>query len=66
MVIRGTPKNIDKYVTVDNDEIIYQLSQLGIFPKYIDNQQAYFEKQQLTLDTINNIIYKGEIKHWKI
>ena len=67
MVVRGTPKNnMDKYITINNDNIIYQLSRLGIFPKYIDDKQAYFEKQNLTLDIINDIIYKGEIEHWKI
>ena len=40
MVIRGTPKDIKKYVLIDDDNILYQLSVKGIFPKYIDNKQA--------------------------
>ena len=60
MVIRSTPQDIDKYILVNEDNIIYQLSQLGIFQTYIDNKQAYFDKTELTLDIINNIIYKGE------
>ena len=60
MVIRSTPQDIDKYILVNEDNIIYQLSQLGIFPTYIDNKQAYFDKTELTLDIINNIIYKGD------
>ena len=56
MVIRGTPNDITKYIEVNNDELIYQLSVKGIFPKYIDNNKAYFEKQDVTLDVINEII----------
>lgn len=59
MVIRNTPKEQDKYIIVQNDDIIHELSTRGIFPKYINNQQAYFEKKDITLDVINNIIYKG-------
>ena len=56
MVIRGTPKDIDKYILIDNDNIIYQLSVKNIFPKYIDNIQAYFDKRDITLDIVNEII----------
>lgn len=56
MVIRGTPKDVSKYIEVDNDDMIYQLSVKGIFPKYINNQKAYFDKQDVTLDVINEII----------
>ena len=59
MVIRGTPKNIDDYIFVDNDDIIYKLSKRGIFPTYIDNKQAYFKKQQLTLDVVKELYTKG-------
>lgn len=56
MVIRGTPIDKSKYIEVDNDELIYQLSVKGIFPKYINRNKAYFEKQDVTLDVINEII----------
>ena len=56
MVIRGTPKDMDKYILIDNDNIIYQLSVKNIFPKYIDNIQAYFDKRDITLDIVNEII----------
>lgn len=56
MVIRGTPKDMDKYILIDNDNIIYQLSVKNIFPKYIDNTQAYFDKKDITLDIVNEII----------
>lgn len=59
MVIRGTPQDIEKYILVDNDDIIYQLSLKEIFPMYIDDTQAYFEKQNITLNVINEIMQKG-------
>ncbi len=59
MVIRNTPKDISKYILVTDNEVIFQLSTKGIFPIYIDNQTAYFKKQQLTLDIINDILVRG-------
>lgn len=56
MVIRNTPKDISKYILVTDNKIIFQLSEKGIFPIYIDNKTAYFKKQQLTLDIINDVI----------
>lgn len=61
MVIRGTPKDIDKYIIIENDDIIYDLSVEGIFPHYIDKDKAYFEREDVTLDIINRIIIsKGD------
>ena len=40
MVIRGTPININNYIQVSDDYIIYKLGEQGIFPKYIDNKFA--------------------------
>jgi hypothetical protein len=60
MVIRGTPKNESKYIMIENDDIIYELSVKGIFPRYINNQRAYFEKEKVTLDIVNDIISKGD------
>jgi hypothetical protein len=60
MVIRGTPKDESKYIIVEDDDIIYELSVRGIFPSYIDNKRAYFEKEKVTLDIINDIIIKGD------
>lgn len=65
MVIRNTPKDINKYIMVSDDNAIYQLSLMDIYPLYIDNETAYFKKEQLTLDIINDILAKGEIEHWK-
>ena len=60
MVIRGTPKDESRYIIVENDDIIYELSVREIFPSYIDNKRAYFEKKKVTLDIINDIIIKGD------
>ena len=60
MVIRGTPKDENKYIIVDDDNIIYKLSVKGIFPTYINNERAYFERERVTLDIINDIIVKGK------
>ena len=56
MVIRETPKDASQYIVINNDDIIYQLSIKEIFPKYIDNTQAYFDKRDITLDIVNEII----------
>ena len=55
MVIRGTPKDASQYIIIDNDDIIYQLSIKGIFPKYIDKTQAYFDKKDITISIVNEI-----------
>ena len=60
MVIRGTPKDESRYIIVENDDIIHELSVREIFPSYIDNKRAYFEKKKVTLDIINDIIIKGD------
>lgn len=55
MVIRGTPININNYIQVSDDYIIYKLSEQGIFPKYIDNDCAYFEEELKIVALINMI-----------
>jgi hypothetical protein len=55
MVIRGTPININNYIQVSDDYIIYKLSEQGIFPKYIDNDYAYFEEELKIVALINMI-----------
>ena len=55
MVIRGTPNNVENYITVNDDFIIYKLSQQGIFPKYVDNKLAYFEDSLTTIALIKSI-----------
>lgn len=55
MVIRGTPNNIENYITVKDDFIIYKLGEQGIFPKYIDKNLAYFEDSLITIALIKSI-----------
>lgn len=56
MVIRGTPKDVNHYIIIYDDKKIYDLSMLGVFPKYIDNDYAYFESNKIVLDYLNKII----------
>ena len=51
MVIRGTPREIDKYVLVDSKTSI-NLHENGFFPKYIDENGVYFVKSQEILEFI--------------
>lgn len=41
MVIRNTPKDISKYILVTDNKIIFQLSEKGIFPIYIEIGRAH-------------------------
>lgn len=45
MIIRQTPKNKDKYITVDSD-ISNVLHKHGFYPKYIDNEFIYYVKSK--------------------
>lgn len=60
MVIRGTPKDVENYITVKDDYIIYKLGEQGVFPKYIDNRLAYFEDRLMTVILLNAIIEQEE------
>lgn len=55
MVIRGTPKYVENYITVSDNYIIYKLSEQGVFPIYIDNNLAYFEDDLTTIALIRLI-----------
>ena len=56
MVIRGTPKYVENYITVFTaNYIIYKLSEQGVFPIYIDNNLAYFEDNLTTIALIRLI-----------
>ena len=67
MVIRGTPKYVENYITVNDNYIIYKLSEQGVFPIYIDNNLAYFEDNLTTIALIRLITEQIEEgwKHWK-
>lgn len=60
MVIRGTPKDIENYITVKDNYIIYKLSEQGVFPIYIDNNLAYFEDKLTTIALITLITEQQE------
>lgn len=60
MVIRGTPKYVENYITVKDDYIIYKLSEQGVFPIYIDEDSAYFEDTLMTIALIKYITKKVE------
>ena len=51
MVIRGTPKEINKYVIVVG-EMATKLHKHGYFPKYIDEQGVYFDRNEEVLKFI--------------
>lgn len=55
MVIRGTPKYVENYITVSDNYIIYKLSEQGVFPIYIDDKFAYFEDNLTTIALIRLI-----------
>lgn len=66
MVIRGTPKYVENYITVKDDYIIYKLSEQGVFPIYIDEDSAYFEDTLMTIALIKYITKKVEEEGWNI
>lgn len=43
MIIRGTPKDIERYIKVYDKDNIYRLNMRGIYATYIDDDCAYFE-----------------------
>lgn len=56
MVTRGTPKNIERYIKVCDDDKIYRLSVKGFFPQFIDEYFAYFEYTKDIADAIQEIV----------
>jgi hypothetical protein len=56
MVTRGTPKNIERYIKVCDDDKIYRLSVKGFFPQFIDESFAYFEYTKDIADAIQEIV----------
>ena len=56
MVTSGTPKNIERYIKVCDDDKIYRLSVKGFFPQFIDEYFAYFEYTKDIVDAIQEIV----------
>ena len=51
MIIRGTPKELNKYIIVDGD-MVTKLHENGYFPKYIDENGVYFDRNEEVLKFI--------------
>lgn len=49
MVQRGKPSNIDKYVLVSDNDKIYMLQKQGIYPRYLNEDGAYFLKELMEM-----------------
>ena len=56
MVTRGTPKDIERYIKICDEDNIYKLSVKGYFPRYIDDSFAYFEYTKDLVNAISEII----------
>ena len=49
MIIRGTPKELNKYIVVDSDTS-EMLHKNGFIPKYIDGNDIYYLKDKEILE----------------
>lgn len=52
MIIRKTPTNLDKYISVDS-KTSNILHQNGFYPKYIDNNFIYYVRSNKIIDFMN-------------
>ena len=56
MIIRGTPKDIERYIKVYDQDKIIKLGKKGFQPSYIDDNFAYFEYNKEIIDAIVEVI----------
>ena len=56
MIIRGTPKDIERYIKVHDQDKIIKLGKKGFQPSYIDDNFAYFEYNKEIIDAIVEVI----------
>ena len=56
MVIRETPKDIEHYIKVHDQDKIVKLGKMGFNPIYIDEDFAYFEYNKELINTIVEVI----------
>ena len=56
MIIRETPKDIEHYIRVHDQDKIIKLGQMGFNPTYIDEDFAYFEYTKGIVDAIIDVI----------
>lgn len=52
MIIRGTPKDLNKYVVISSEFMIQKLHENNFSPIYIDGNYVYFEKNEQILSFI--------------
>lgn len=60
MIIRQTPKNKDNYIIINNSNMVMELAMLGIYPKYMDNENHYFIKS----DKILKYLKEKDFEQW--
>lgn len=60
MLIREKPSNLNNFVKINNEKTIYELSLIGIFPKFMDNLYTYFEKTK----ELDEFLLNKEFEQW--
>lgn len=58
MVIRETPKDKSKYVSVKSKHLNDALQRIGYVPMFVDKDGVYYKKSKM-LESILNILQKG-------
>ena len=56
MVIRETPKDIEHYIKVYDQDKIIKLGKMGFNPTYIDDDFAYFEYTKEIVNAIVDVV----------
>ena len=56
MIIRETPKDIEHYIKVYDQDKIIKLGKMGFHPTYIDDSFAYFEYNKELIDAIVEVV----------
>ena len=56
MIIRETPKDIERYIKVYDKDKIVRLGKKGFNPTYVDNDFAYFEYSKELVNAIIEIV----------
>ena len=56
MIIRETPKDIEHYIKVYDQDKIIKLGKMGFNPTYIDDDFAYFEYTKEIVNAIVDVV----------
>ena len=56
MIIRETPKDIEHYIKVYDQDKIIKLGKMGFNPTYIDDYFAYFEYTKEIVNAIVDVV----------